>query len=68
MLWSTSNIPEYPTTITGVNDGNAYNITFSGQNGYEGFQDETFYFTVPIVIPGVISSALAVDAGDLMKI
>ena len=68
MLYSTSNIPAYPETITGVNDGNAYNITFSGPDGYEGFQDETFYFTVPIAIPGVISSYLAADAGDLMKI
>ena len=68
MLYSTSNIPAYPPTKTGENDGNAYNITFSGQNGYEGFQGETFYFTVPIAIPGVISSYLAVDAGDLMKI
>ena len=68
MLYSTSNIPKYPETITGVNDGNAYNITFSGQDGYEGFQGETFYFTIPVAIPGVISSYLAADAGDLIKI
>ena len=55
MLYSDSNLPEYPST-TDANDNNAYNITFSSMNLYDyGWKEVTESMkTFKILLPGAL--------------
>ena len=71
MLFSEQDLASYPETIPDVNSMNAYNITFSLQNVYNGYQHNlgsqaTDGYT--ILVPGIFNSLLPVKAGEWMKI
>ena len=65
MLYSTSDIPEYPQTPS-ANVKNAYNITtvkgkYAGRNGGT---EKTF----PALLPGALEDYIGVKAGDVIKL
>ena len=75
LLYSNENLPSYPSTIEGVNQGNPYNITYRGQwNDYNitgGYWTQSVGLdsaALPILLPSVLGNMLAVEAGDEMKV
>lgn len=66
LLYSDENIPSYPDVIDGVNNLNAYNITYERMSLYSGGTVEADPYTM--ILPSIVGTILSVQPGDEMKI
>ena len=66
MLYSSENLDLYPETTPGVNDKNAYEISFTqyGYNAQSGSSSDTF----PVLFPTALENFNSIKAGQTMKL